>query len=77
MATKAPIKKAAPVRKVVSKSPISSPGHRTPESYQAREDMHTLKSAEQIRSDPARHTAAVHHAKTELASLQKVARKKV
>lgn len=76
MATKAPVKKAAPAKKAAVK--VTSPSsHMSDKSYMAHDDMHTLKRAEQIKSDPSRHSAAVHHAKSELASLQKVARKKV
>lgn len=68
MATRT-IKKTSPTQKSPA---IGSSAH-----YQAQEDMHTLKKAEQVRQDPSRHKAAVMHAKSEVASLQKVARKKV
>ncbi len=75
MATKAPSKKSAMPKKPVSTGMGSM--SMSDKSWQARDDMHTLKQAEQIKADPNRHTAAVHHAKQEVAAMQKVARKKV
>ncbi len=75
MATKAPEKKAAVPKKPVYRHGVDVT--MSDKSWQARDDMHTLKQAEQIKADPNRHTAAVHHAKQEVAAMQKVARKKV
>ena len=41
--------------------------------WRAREDMHTLARAEEIRSDSKRHAAAKRHAGAEAQKYQKVA----
>lgn len=68
IAKKSPAKHAAMAKPTIA----ASEG-----DWQGRDDMHTLKNAEQIKADPKRHHAAVHHAKAEVCALQKVARKKV
>jgi hypothetical protein len=65
-------KKASPAKKVGPSIMTIGSDYSDP-----RSDMHTLKSAEQIKADPKRHAAAVNHAKAEVGALQKVARKKV
>lgn len=65
-------KKPAP-----KKATIATPAIMNDAQWRARDDMHTLKQAEQIKADSSRHKAAVTHAKQEVAAIQKVARKKV
>lgn len=67
--------KAAPIKKPTGLTKLISTNSN--DAWSARQDMHTLKDAESIKADPLRHSAAVHHAKSEVMSLQKVARKKV
>lgn len=43
------------------------------DDWRARDDMHTLARAEEVRSDPQRHAAAKKHAANEAQKFQKVA----
>lgn len=43
------------------------------QDWRAREDMHTLARAEEVRADPKRHAAAKRHASAEAQKFQKVA----
>lgn len=42
-------------------------------AWEARDAMHTLRRAEEIKSDPKLHAAAKAHAKTEAHALRKIA----
>lgn len=46
------------------------------EDWRAREDMHSLRRAAEIQSDPKRHAAAKRHAAKEADSYAKVAQSK-
>lgn len=45
-------------------------------NWQAREDMHTLARAHEVKSDPKRHAAAKEHARGEADKMRKVAGRK-
>lgn len=47
-----------------------------PHDYQAHDDLHHLKRAEEIKSDPKRHRAAVALAAKEKDALGKIARRR-
>lgn len=63
-------KKSPPKHKMVA-----MPAH-SETNWAAREDLHTMKRAHEIMSDPKRHAAAKDMARTEVHHLKKVAGRK-
>lgn len=72
---KAPVKKALPARgtRTAKHNTISAPA--MDKKWQAQDDLHHLKRAEEVKSDPSRLKAAQAEAKAQLQALQKVAKK--
>lgn len=64
-------KKPAMHKATPHKAAMPKPG--SDSHYRAQSDMHALKEAAAIKSDPARHGAAKELAKQEVAHLRKVA----
>lgn len=59
-------------KKKTSSRPMPAPAI-SETNWRARDDMHALKVAAEIKSDPKRHAAAKSHARTEVQNLRKVA----
>jgi hypothetical protein len=79
MMKKSPPKKAAMPAKAapMKASPMTPPAHLQPGSqrhYEAKDAMHTLKRAEEIKSNPKLMSDVHHVAKHETAAMQRVAR---
>jgi hypothetical protein len=71
------MKKAHKAASRPTKTPpmVHGPAH-SETNFRAREDMHVLKQAHQIKADPKRHAAAKDHARDEAHNLKKVAGRK-
>lgn len=59
-------------KKKHSSRPMAAPAV-SETNWRAREDMHVLKAAAEVKADPKRHAAAKSHARTEVHHLRKVA----